>query len=145
MWPPFTETFYQRVLLTLYCTLSCAIVWLSCQVSHSYCVCIESNAHVPRKVNSIWPNAFWHFEMQWRYMVMMSSPIQIGKLEKAGYENMGLWPFLNWQLVIDMSICLRFLVDTATLNIANRWRRERGESELLASEVNPTDQSINPA
>lgn len=31
-------------------------------------------------------------------------------------------------------IRVRFLSDAATLNVANRWRRERGEPELPASE-----------
>ncbi|KAI0771869.1 hypothetical protein BD413DRAFT_475186 [Trametes elegans] len=40
----------------------------------------------------------------------------------------------NWEIAETWLQRYKFLVDTATLNITNRWRRERGESELLVSD-----------
>jgi hypothetical protein len=34
---------------------------------------------------------------------------------------------------------IRYLIDQATLNISNRWRRERGEPEIRMSELVPQD------
>ena len=33
----------------------------------------------------------------------------------------------------------RFLIDTPTLNIANRWRKERGEPEIRLSDIGSVD------
>jgi hypothetical protein len=39
----------------------------------------------------------------------------------------------------DTNTLLRFLIDAATLNIANRWRRERGEPEIRLSDIGSVD------
>jgi len=47
----------------------------------------------------------------------------------------------NWEIMEPWLQKYKFLVDQATLNICNRWRRERGESELRIetfAEANPT-------
>jgi hypothetical protein len=38
-------------------------------------------------------------------------------------------------LLLESNIWFRFLIDKSTLNIANRWRRERGEPELRLSDI----------
>ena len=45
-------------------------------------------------------------------------------------------------LVAESHRCLRFLVDPTTLNITNKWRKERGEPELHVSEYS-TEQPTN--
>ncbi|KAI0334760.1 hypothetical protein GY45DRAFT_1241926 [Cubamyces sp. BRFM 1775] len=47
----------------------------------------------------------------------------------------------NWEIAESWLQRYKFLVDPATLNIANRWRRERGEAELHVSEYS-TEQPI---
>jgi len=48
------------------------------------------------------------------------------------YQYTGLF----WHLVQS-----RFLIDKSTLNISNRWRRERGESELRLSDIGGSEQT----
>jgi len=45
----------------------------------------------------------------------------------------------NWEIDEKWLRRYGFLIDQSTLNIANRWRRERGESELRLDELVPAD------
>jgi len=45
----------------------------------------------------------------------------------------------NWEINEKWLRQYGYLVDQATLNISNRWRRERGESEIRMSELVPQD------
>ncbi|KAF8640142.1 hypothetical protein AX17_001378 [Amanita inopinata Kibby_2008] len=47
----------------------------------------------------------------------------------------------NWEIDEKWLRQYGFLVDQATLNICNRWRRERGEAELRITDVAPTEPS----
>jgi hypothetical protein len=66
--------------------------------------------------------------------VLTHSNWEIGEkfLRKYGYENR--CPSCYWNLSD-----IRFLIDAATLNIANRWRRERGEPEIRLSDISNGD------
>jgi len=45
----------------------------------------------------------------------------------------------NWEISESWLRKYGFLVDQSTLNISNRWRRERGENELRLAELAPAD------
>jgi hypothetical protein len=47
----------------------------------------------------------------------------------------------NWELDEKWLRQYGFLVDQATLNACNRWRRERGETELRLADIAPAEQS----
>ena len=52
-------------------------------------------------------------------------------LRRYGYVALRVWLLDDctyWSIY-------RFLVDQSVLNICNRWRRERGEQDLLMSEI----------
>ena len=40
---------------------------------------------------------------------------------------------------MNIALSCRFLLDQGTLNICNRWRRDRGLSELRLSDLAPAD------
>lgn len=68
-------------------------------------------------------------------MVMMSLHTATGSWQNGGCENIR-----QCSLPLCLSRLLtffhdRYLVESGTLNICNRWRRERGESELTLSEI----------
>jgi len=46
----------------------------------------------------------------------------------------------NWEISEKWLRKYGFLIDQSTLNITNRWRKERGEPELRLSDLCPTDQ-----
>lgn len=46
----------------------------------------------------------------------------------------------NWEIGETWLRRYGFLVDQSTLNVCNRWRRERGEIELRLSDLGPVDQ-----
>ena len=57
-----------------------------------------------------------------------------GKLATRGYNGTSQW-YPHFDIVLALTgIKHRFLVDPATLTVVNRWRRERGEPELLVSD-----------
>ncbi|KAK2466350.1 hypothetical protein APHAL10511_001992 [Amanita phalloides] len=47
----------------------------------------------------------------------------------------------NWELSEKWLRQYGFLIDQATLNVCNRWRRERGEAELRLTDITPSEQS----
>ena len=69
--------------------------------------------------------------------VLAHSNWEIGEkfLRKYGYGHcrplQATWTYPN--------ALISFLIDAATLNIANRWRRERGEPEIRLSDIGSTD------
>jgi len=51
----------------------------------------------------------------------------------------------NWEISEKWLRRYGFLIDQSTLNIANRWRRERGEPELRLDELVPPDSTPGSA
>ncbi|KAF8351295.1 hypothetical protein F5887DRAFT_1069025 [Amanita rubescens] len=49
----------------------------------------------------------------------------------------------NWEINEKWLRQYGFLVDQATLNVCNRWKRERGEPELRLADIAPPEQSPN--
>jgi hypothetical protein len=49
----------------------------------------------------------------------------------------------NWEISEFWLRKYEFLIDQATLNVSNRWRRERGETELRLSDLAPADRATS--
>jgi len=46
----------------------------------------------------------------------------------------------NWEISEDWLRQYGYLVDPTTLTLTNRWRKERGEPEIIYSEISPSEQ-----
>ena len=75
-------------------------------------------------------------------MVMMSLPMQTGKLTRSGFANTSLYLLLTWTIVTDLTALSSFLIDQSTIKIANHWRQERGEPELRLADLTSADQPV---
>jgi hypothetical protein len=67
-------------------------------------------------------------------MEMMSLLSTTGNLLSGGYENTST-PCKLCNVYIVCSFFSSYLIDKVTLNVCNRWRRERGEPDLLLSDI----------
>jgi hypothetical protein len=72
-------------------------------------------------------------------MVMTYWLMVTGRFLSPSFGNMGESPIFGGCQHIGSRAHRRFLIDQATLNISNRWRKERGETELRMSELSGND------
>lgn len=84
--------------------------------------------------NSYWQTAFLTTKKQSSSMATMFLPTPTGSLENGGCGNTGAPVKLSDAHAVSSSY-ISYLVDKTTLSICNRWRHERGETELTLSDI----------